>query len=71
MKKLITFLDAGKYENVFYSYNDKKVYTKFVQEAVCNIVGSDTQVIIFIFKKNACIGEIKNSCPDYWIDDNI
>lgn len=51
MKKLITFLGTGKYENIFYSYNDKKIYTKFVQEAVCNIVGSDTQVIICLTKK--------------------
>lgn len=51
MKKLFTFLGTGKYENVFYVYDSKKTYTKFVQEELCNIVGNDTKVIVYLTKK--------------------
>lgn len=52
MKKLFTFLGTGRYEKVFYSYDEQKTDTKFVQEAICNIIGNDVQVIACLTEKS-------------------
>lgn len=52
MKKIITFLGTGKYEETTYSYTNKitgekiEVITRFVQEAIHKIVGDDSIIYV-------------------------
>lgn len=46
LKKIISFLGTGDYENVTYSYQDINVNTRYVQECISHIVGEDVEFII-------------------------
>lgn len=51
MKKLITFLGTGDYSVVTYNYGNTCVRTRYVQECIANILGSDVEFIVVLTEK--------------------
>jgi len=46
MKKIITFLGAGMYEKIIYKYENLEIETRFVQEALSEIIGNDAVFLV-------------------------
>ena len=46
MKKIITFLGTGEYKSITYSYESINIHTRFIQEAISDIIGRDAEIIV-------------------------